>query len=243
MNSQVTEVSRYAIPRVGPCFAGGRPLRPVLMDPVHPDRSRAEEFVRRTFARSYGAQLSSFYPLLLGMHHGQGDYAAVAGVRPAGGEPLFLEHYLAAPVEDILGVNRARIVEIGNLSPAGAGQARWLICMISAFLTGAGFFYAVFTAVPRLSNAFRRMGLPLRRLGDGRAHLLPGGMQDTWGTYYESEPGVFCGDIGLGFRALTPVVEPRRDLRETVSRAYALGQAFAKPPRAGTGNELDPQGT
>lgn len=241
MNSQVTGVPRHAIPRFMHNFAGPQSLHPVLMDSVHPDRLGAEEFVRLTFARSYGAHLSSFYPLLLGIRHAQGDYAAVAGVRPAGSEPLFLEHYVGAPVETMLGVDRARIVEIGNLSPAGAGQARWLICMISAFLTGAGFFYVVFTAVPRLSNAFRRMGLPLRRLGDGRAHLLPAGMADNWGTYYESEPGVFCGDINLGFRALAPVVEARHDLRETVRQAHALGRTFANLD-AGVDNELDHQG-
>lgn len=241
LNSQIIEVPRHAIPLVGCDPSGPKSLVPLLMDPVHPDRPGAEEFVRHTFARTYGARLASFYPLMLGIRRGAGAYAAVAGVRPAGGEPLFLEHYLDAPVDSVLGVDRSRIVEIGNLSPAGAGQARWLICMISAFLTGAGFFSVVFTAVPALSNAFRRMGLPLSRLGDARAHRLPPSAAEDWGTYYEQRPEVFCGDLDLGFRAFAPLVETRPDLRDIVYRAHSLGRAFASP-RASVEDELDHQG-
>ncbi len=226
------------MPPVGGRPVNREPLTPVLMDLVHPERGSAEEFVRATFARSYGACLHSFYPLLLGVRRCPGDYAAVAGVRPAGGQGLFLENYLDTPIDRMLGVERARIVEIGNLSPAGAGQARWLICMISAFLTGAGFFNVVFTAVPRLSNAFRRMGLPLERLAEARPDRLPAGMADDWGTYYESRPAVFSGDLGLGFRAFAPVVETRPDLGEIVRRAHALGRAFTDP-RACADDEFD----
>jgi hypothetical protein len=238
LNSQILEVPRHIIPPVGGLLSGAELLAPVLMDAIHPDRAAAEDFVRETFARSYGAELSSFYPLLLGIRACTGEYAAVTGVRPAGGQPLFLEHYLDAPIDTILGVERNRIVEIGNLSPAGAGQARWLICLISSFLTGAGFFNVVFTAVPRLSNAFRRMGLPLIRLGEARAERLPAGAADGWGSYYESGPAVFGGDLGLGFRAFGPVVETRPDLREIARQAYALGRAFATP-RDPADNEFD----
>lgn len=241
MDSQLIQVHGRAIPLVGRDLCDPQPLVPILMDPLHPDRAGAEAFVRRTFERTYGACLTSFYPLMLAVRGGQGAYAAVAGVRPAGGEPLFLEHYLDAPVDKVLDVDRARIVEIGNLSPAGAGQARWLICMICAFLTGAGFFQVVFTAVPRLSNAFRRMGLPLRRLCDAGGHRLPEQQARDWGTYYESRPGVFCGDLDLGFRAFAPVVESRPDLRAIVCRAHSLGRAFANP-RTCAEHEFDYQG-
>jgi len=204
----------------------------VLIDLLHPERCGAEEFVRTTFARTYGARLSSCYPLLLGIRRRPGVYEAVAGVRPAGGEALFLEHYLDSPVERLLGVDRSRIVEIGNLSPAGAGQARWLICMISAFLTGAGFFGVVFTAIPKLGNAFRRMGLPLRRLGDACADRLPVGVAADWGTYYENRPAVFSGDLDVGFRAFAPVVNSRPDLRQIACQAHALGRTFAGPREA-----------
>lgn len=232
------EAPQRIIPPVAAYLPGTGPLVPLLMNVVHPERAGAEDFVRETFARSYGAHLSAFYPLLLGIRRQTREYAAVAGVRPAGGQSLFLEHYLDAPIERILGVERTRIVEIGNLSPAGAGQARWLICMISAFLTGAGFFQVVFTAVPKLSNAFRRMGLPLRKLGEASADRLPAGVADDWGTYYESRPAVFSGDLGVGSRAFAPVVETRPDLRVIVRRAHALGRAFAEP-RVCADDELD----
>ena len=232
VRSQSTEVCERSVPPISRIPGDPEPLVPVLIDPLHPERCSSEEFVRATFARSYGARLSSFYPLLLGIRRRPGVYEAVAGIRPAGGEALFLEHYLDSPVERLLGVDRSRIVEIGNLSPAGAGQARWLICMISAFLTGAGFFSVVFTAVPKLSNAFRRMGLPLRRLGDARPDRLPVGVAEDWGTYYESRPAVFSGDLDLGFRAFAPVVKSRTDLRRIACRAHALGRVFTDPREA-----------
>jgi hypothetical protein len=227
LNTQLIEVPPHTVPLLGRCLADAGSVTPVLIDAAHPERRDAEDFVRATFARSYGARLSSFYPLLLGIRRTPGEYAAVAGVRGAGRQALFLEHYLDAPIESVLGIERARIVEIGNLSPAGAGQARWLICTINAFLTGAGFSKVVFTGVPRLRNAFGRMGLPLVRLGDARAERLPPGMADGWGSYYDSRPAVFSGDLGLGYRAFARVVDRRADLREIVSRAYTLGRDLA----------------
>jgi hypothetical protein len=54
-------------------------------------------------------------------------------------------------------------------------------------------------------------------------------MADGWGSYYDSRPAVFSGDLGLGYRAFARVVERRADLREIVSRAYTLGRDLAGP--------------
>jgi hypothetical protein len=198
-----------------------------LMDPAHLRRRDAEVFVQDVFYKAYQARLNSFYPLLVGIEYPDGEYAAVAGVRPAGGEKLFSEHYLDKPVESLLNVERRKIVEIGNLAPASAGQARWLICTLTEFLTGAGFTHVVFTAVPRLQNAFRRMGLPLTRLADARQEQLPGERKAEWGSYYESNPAVYCGDICVGHQAFSDIKETAPDLYALSRLALDAGQVFA----------------
>lgn len=198
-----------------------------LMDLMHSRRGNAEDFVRGVFFNAYRARLDAFYPLLVSIAYPDGEYAAVAGVRPAGGEALFSEHYLDEPVEKILNVERQKIVEIGNLAPASAGQARWLICTLTAFLTGAGFTHVVFTGVPRLKNAFRRMGLPLTKHADARQEQLPEHQATEWGTYYESKPAVFSGDIRIGHSAFSNIKETAPDLYIISRLAYDAGRMFA----------------
>lgn len=211
--------------------ADAMPLALTLMDPAHAQRGFAEAFVSAVFRKAYGATLNSFYPLLLGLTQDDGDYAAVAGIRPAGADVLFSEHYLDQPVEQVLSTRRAGIVEIGNLAPASAGQARWLICTLSAFLMGAGFSHVVFTSVPKLRNAFSRMGLPLIRLADAQRGRLPPAQQADWGNYYDCRPAVYAGDITAGTPALLVLMASDPALLRLSRRARAAGRTFARDGR------------
>lgn len=205
-----------------------------LLDASHGDRPFAEAFVQDVFFRAYRARISSFYPLLLSITRQTGceplEYAAVAGVRPAGAEPLFLEQYLERRVEDILGVPREKIIEIGNLAPANAGQARWLITTLNAFMLGAGFSHVVFTAVPRLKNAFSRMGLPLTELANAHSHSLSEEEKANWGSYYDAGPRVFAGDLKVGEAPLMSVARQNPFLGDLCRRATRAGQAFINGP-------------
>jgi hypothetical protein len=219
-------------PRLDGTLANPVQLALTLMDPTHDQRGFAEAFVSAVFRRAYGATLSAFYPLLLGLTRDSGEYSAVAGIRPAGSDALFSEHYLDQPVERLLSTERAGIAEIGNLAPANAGQARWLICTLSAFLMGAGFTHVVFTSVPRLRNAFNRMGLPLTRLSDAHRERLPAEQQAEWGSYYDCKPAVYAGDIVAGTPALLALMAADTDLLRLTLRAYDTGRAFASDARA-----------
>ena len=216
------------VPGQGCLPARSQQLSLALMDLLHPRRVRAEAFVESFFRQAYGAQLQTFYPLLISILFPGGEYAAVAGVRPAGSsKALFSEHYLDEPVECILGVDRHKIVEIGNLAPASAGQARWLICTLTAFLSGAGFTHVVFTAVPKLKNAFTRMGLPLTKHAGASAERLPPEQAVIWGSYYESRPAVYSGDIRIGEHAFSKAIGVDQALRELSTHACEIGRAFA----------------
>ena len=214
-------------PHPGRTSAETRELTLTLMDPIHPQRAMAEAFVRAVFAAAYHARLGSCYPLLLGISRDNGEYAAVAGIRPAGAAALFSEHYLDQPVQQILQTQRAGIAEIGNLAPASAGQARWLICTLSAFLIGAGFTHVVFTSVPKLRNAFYRMGLPLVRIAGADQQRLPPEERMDWGSYYDCKPAVYAGDISAATPALTRLMHSDPELSRLSQWASRAGQDFA----------------
>lgn len=216
------------MPRLDVAPAAGAGLTLAVMDPAHDQRGIAEAFVSALFRKAYGATLNSYYPLLLGLSRAGGEYVAVAGIRPAGATGLFSEHYLDLPVEQLLAAPRAGIAEIGNLAPASAGQARWLICTVSAFLMGAGFTHVVFTLVPKLRNAFSRMGLPLTRLADARGDRLPAEQRAEWGSYYDCGPAVYAGDIVAGTPALLALMAADPGLQQLALCAYDAGRAFAR---------------
>ncbi len=193
-----------------------------------PSESRysAEEFIQDVFFKAYAAQVMSFYPLLLSITRQDRSFAAVAGVRPASVEELFLEHYLDKPVEEVLSVPREKIVEIGNLAPADSGQARWLITTLSAFMISAGFTHVVFTAVPKLRNAFQRMGLPLSELVEATSDHLSEEERQHWGNYYDEKPVVFVGDLRVGQQPLSEVAKTDRSLDDLCQRASCAGQLY-----------------
>ena len=215
---------------------GSRPHRDLpcrelrLLDTSQADRPYAEAFVQQVFFSAYRARLDTFYPLLLSISESvtncRGDYTAVAGVRPAGREQLFLENYLELPIEQLLGVRRQHIIEIGNLAPASAGQARWLITTLNAFMLGAGFTHVVFTTVPKLKNAFSRMGLPLTQLAEADGNSLPPEEKAKWGNYYDAKPKVFVGDLRIGEGPLTTIAKTDPLLEGLCHRASRAGHEF-----------------
>ncbi len=198
-----------------------------FLDASHNQRVYAEAFVQESFYKAYRARLHSFYPILLATSDQQGEFSAVAGIRPAGGEKLYSEFYLDSPVEQLLGADRSSIVEFGNLATANAGQARWLIIAMSSFIYGAGFTHVVFTVVPALYNAFRRMGLPLTKLADANRACLPASESTEWGDYYKSRPAVYSGDLIAGRAALQSIAEHNENFHNLSRLAFHAGQKFA----------------
>lgn len=207
-----------------PCIVEGvEPLLTELQDPISlrvlergsSDRQSSERFVQQVFRRSYGADISSFYPTLLSFSV-RDALVGVAGYRAAGGNSLFSEQYLDQPLEQLVSgywdmpVDRRQIVEVGNLALASPGQARWVIAAVTVFLHCAGYRWVMFTAVTPLINAFRRLGLkPIALASADPARLKADGQH--WGSYYAAKPSVCVGDIEAGYRKLissAPVRQP-----------------------------------
>ena len=143
-------------------------------------------------------------PQLFGVSHANDELCAVAGVRLASAESLFLERYLDHPIDSLISaaaeqpVERSVIAEVGNLAASDTGSARLSIIAITWLLAMGGLEWVAFTGNIGLVNSFHRLGLkPVtlcaadpQRLGDERQH---------WGSYYESQPWVHVGNIRAGF--------------------------------------------
>ncbi|MHC8367160.1 thermostable hemolysin [Pseudomonas sp. ZT5P21] len=172
--------------------------------PDEPQRPVFEAFIQQRFRKAHGADIRHFMPELFGMRNAADELCAVAGVRLADSGHLFLERYLDELIDPLISVaadrpvNRADIVEVGNLAASDTGSARMSIIAITYLLAMGGLEWVAFTGNIGLVNSFHRLGLkPVTlcaadpvRLGDDR---------HNWGSYYESKPWVHVGNIRAGF--------------------------------------------
>lgn len=161
-------------------------------------RARAEHCVQEKFHAAFGAELDAFLPHLLTMHCA-GRLTGVAGINPAATGPLFLEQYLAEPLESRIGrltgsvPDRAAIVEIGNLVSASNGGSLAIFIVLASALLACGYEHMVFTATRSLRDRFSRLGFEFQHLADARLDCLPEASADTWGSYYDHDPQVVLG--------------------------------------------------
>jgi len=180
-----------------------------VLHPGHSDREQAEAFIRDVFAREYGACVQSFMPHLIRLRYDQtGEYYSVAGYKEATSGSLFVEQYLRQSVDYELShkigqtVGRNLIVEVGNLAEAGPGGGRDAIIALVSFLFGAGYQWGVVTAVPKLANGFRRLGLKYVDLGVADPQKLSAEQRVAWGSYYDHKPMIRAADLRMTYRVL-----------------------------------------
>ncbi|GGO86762.1 thermostable hemolysin [Marinobacterium nitratireducens] len=166
---------------------------------------RIKRFACARYADVHQARLRHFLPQQILLRDGN-QWKASCGIRYADRQPLFLEQYLDAPVEDVLRpfagkpVRREQIVEVGNLA-GERGSARLMILSLTRYLTEGGIDFVVFTATRELQHAFSRLGLSLGFLTEARAQRLASGLDD-WGHYYRHNPAVFAGSVADGWSSI-----------------------------------------
>jgi len=196
---------RPAVPAV-PRRASG-PSGLALIGRDHPQRAAVQAFVRGIYAQRYGADVPHFAPWLVALHDHDGEIVAAAGYRAAGAEPLFLERYLAAPVDALLGAEmpqplaRERIVEVGHLAASRAGEGRRLIALLGPHLAAQGFQWVVSTLTEELRHLFVRLGIAPLALGVADPEVL-GAEAVHWGSYYDHRPLVLAGQLDVALQAL-----------------------------------------
>jgi hypothetical protein len=142
-----------------------------------------------------------------------GAVHAQVGYRRASTEPLFLERYLDAPVEQVLSaalhrpVARDAVVEIGNLAADDATALVELWARAANDL-GTDCEIAVATLTAPLRAMFARLGLQLVELAPARIERVAD--PKAWGRYYASDPRVCAGSIAEGQQALARFFSRRR---------------------------------
>jgi hypothetical protein len=224
-NTKVVNLPRLVEPQTPLSFT-------TLIDDVAA-RAPLEAFIQDVFRQAYDAHICTFYPALISITRTDESFAAVAGFRSAT-NTLFAEHYLQQSIESLLAkhgaiIERNAIVEVGNLAPASAGQARWLIAALTSFLYSAGFSWVVFTAVPALHNAFCRMGIPLVTLAAADKHQLTPDLKDNWGRYYDAKPMVYAANIHTGYNTLNQLISPKMPrLQRLWLQAQQEGRSYAQ---------------
>lgn len=179
-----------------------------ILEHEHTQRAEIEGFIREKFAATHGAHIAKFMPRLFSLRSKHNELIAAFGLRAAARDRLFLETYLAQPIEEVLQdrlgiqVRREEIIEVGNMSALYPGAARWLIVAVTALLYSEGYKWVVFTGAPTLRNGFHRLGLRPLELGPASLDALPQNERSDWGSYYDHAPVVMSGDIEHGYRSL-----------------------------------------
>ena len=165
-----------------------------------PGRSEVEAFVAACFAASYDASLHHFMPSLLTMSC-LGKVSAAVGIRPAMGSDLFLERYLSCAIEEAIAdaalcpVDRASVVEIGNLVASRRGASHLIFVVLATALWQAGYVWMSFSATRALRNNLRHLGYATTVLAQADPGCLSGHEQKQWGSYYSTEPLVLAGNL------------------------------------------------
>jgi hypothetical protein len=135
--------------------------------------------------------------VLLALRDAEGALVAAVGYRCAALEPLFLERYLNAPVEQVLfGVDapvtaRRGMVEVAHLVALRPGEGRRMMGELGCWLMGQGAQWVVSTVTRELRHLFLRMGIAPLALGVADPERLGEGARD-WGSYYAHEPVVLA---------------------------------------------------
>lgn len=163
-----------------------------------PDRAELEAFVHDGFARKHDASIASFMPTLLSFRDAGGRLRGVIGLREAQPQPLYLEQYLAQPVEAAIStaagapVARRQVIEVGNLAGANCRAAVRMVAMLPSYLLERDYRWIVFTATSAVRSILHGFGAPLVELARADGSRVSGG-PDRWGRYYDNDPRVLAG--------------------------------------------------
>jgi len=173
-------------------------LSVALHGPQSCERDALEQFIRERFYQVHHATIKYFMPDLMSIRDTQHQLLAACGLRWAANEPLFLETYLDAPVEDVLSnvvgkpIGRQTIVEVGNLAVQHPYYIRTLLAGLSRYLHTTHTDWVVFTGITSLYNAMKKLNMPLYVLGQAGLEMLPEEDRAGWGSYYDDHPQVLA---------------------------------------------------
>lgn len=169
-----------------------------LHTPTSTHRAAIQTYIHDRFARVHHAEVTHFLPNIISLGCG-GEYSAAVGLAPANGDRLFAEHYLDAPIEQIISektgvcVTRNHIMEIGNLVSTWKGSSLLLFIVIGEVMERLGYHYVLFTGTREVKALLARLRYSPTVLADADPNRLPDA-GESWGSYYTNQPQVMFGD-------------------------------------------------
>jgi len=171
-----------------------------MLAPTHALRPQVEAFIKDIFQQHHNAQVDSFLPTLLAAFDESGNTNSVLGFRNAQDQPLYLEQYLDQGIETLIQsfsenqVQRAQVVEIGNLASKNSASCQALFINITQHLQDTGVNWITCTGTSVLRIVFRRLGIKAVAIHEANQNRL-GDKQYSWGSYYDHEPQVMLIDV------------------------------------------------
>jgi len=182
------------------------PLQLALNRSESEQRIRLEQFIADKFSSAYGANIIEFLPYLL-CHSFYGQLLSVVGLRTGSERTLFLKQYHDSPIEQTIAslsgqdVDRGKLMEIGNLASSYRSGNQLMFVLLTAILARAGYSWVVFTTTAQVRSLLKRLNFnPLTLCEADQSKLV--NTNQSWGSYYQSQPLVQAGDIADGLRIL-----------------------------------------
>jgi len=155
-------------------------------------RSALENTVKEGFLVAYNATLTSFMPLLCQYTTNEGQ--CTLGLRQAT-SPLFIEQYLASPVEDFLNesISRNKIFELGNLCSTNRRATLAHFIIVNEALQSVGAKHLVFCATNKVRALLRLLGVMCTEIALASSFVVENPLK--WGSYYANQPTVCIASL------------------------------------------------
>jgi hypothetical protein len=169
-----------------------------LINQGHAQRANVEAYISQCFMDQHRAQIHHFMPVILAVVNQRNEFLSAVGFRDAALESLFLEVYLARPVEQVLAkgdsasIPRERIVEVGNLVSEDHGACHAMFKILNLILIGNQYQWLVATGNRKLLRLLKYLGLETTIIANADQAKLPV-CEQTWGNYYDHDPIVIAG--------------------------------------------------
>ena len=232
-------VTVRAIGRRLPRPAGGlADLR--LHGPDAPGRGEVEAFIRAVYRERYGADVRQFAPVLVSLHDEHGELrgrrrlprGATSG-RCSWSATCRRRWRRCCRRAAGRGRARQRIVEVGHLAAARAGEGRRLILLLGPHLATPGFRVGGQHADAGTAQPVRAHGRRAAGAGRGRPGACWATQAAQWGSYYDHRPLVLAGRLDAALQMLAR--RERRRMRPALDDGRRRWSAAELRRRRGRG--------
>lgn len=182
----------------------------MLAGPLSSDRQSIEQFVFDKYFQSHQAEVSHFMPALLAIYRNSEtdgkSISAAVGLQFGEQGPMYLEQYLARPVEQEIAdyikgpVLRSSLCEIGNLAISDRPSGLLLFLLMTCTLAELGTRWMCFTATPKVKKLIEGLGYSPVQVAT--ASEINVNNDSKWGSYYQHSPYVMLVDIEQAMKKL-----------------------------------------